>query len=99
MGLEEDIQKLKEAEIGQVEKTIRTIEDFNSEDREIANQQGSLLNEYAVLVRQKLPVAIDNLCLLKDYLLVNQIYPWTKNEIKLIFPQKRKKKIQSYYVN
>ena len=68
MGIEEDIQRLKDAETGQVEKTIRTIEDSVSERQEIASEQEKLIPQYKELIRQKVSTAIDNIFLLKDYI-------------------------------
>jgi hypothetical protein len=68
MGIEEEIKKLKEAETGEVERTIRTVEDFVSEGKEILRKREDIFGEYEALIRQKLPVAIDNVFLLKDYL-------------------------------
>ncbi len=68
MGLEEDIQRLKDTETGQVEKTIRTIEDSVSERQKIAREQEELMTQYRELIRQKVSTAIDNIFLLKDYI-------------------------------
>jgi hypothetical protein len=94
MGLEEEIQKLKETETGEVEKTIRTVEDYNSKNKENLRENNEMFEEYEALIKQKLPVAIDNVFLLnsyieeKDYLSPSWARKWDKCDIK---PRKSRK--------
>jgi len=69
MNIEEEIKKLRETEMGGVERVIELNEEISAIKKRTEKEKEELSEEYSILIKEKLYAAMSKFVILKDYLI------------------------------